>query len=114
MKYYIVAILTGLILVQASGYAGSLVNGRWTPAQCGAEPEPPVINTTNIENFNRSVDAINAWQDRAMEYHACMVKEANADNELIAHTANQAQARLQAEINRLNAEAGKVRNELNK
>ncbi|SES68566.1 hypothetical protein SAMN05216326_1025 [Nitrosomonas marina] len=111
---YIAAILSGLILIQASGHAGSLVNGHWTPAHCGAEPEPPVINTTNIENFNRSVDAINAWQDRALEYHTCMVKEANADNELITHTANQAQARLQAEINRVNAEADKVRSELNK
>ncbi|SEQ91383.1 hypothetical protein SAMN05421690_1003115 [Nitrosomonas sp. Nm51] len=110
----IIAILAVLILTQASGNAGTLVNGNWTPAHCGAEPEPPVIDKTNIENFNRSIDAINAWQDRALEYHACMVKEANADNERITNTANQAQSRLQDEINRINAEADQVRNELTK
>ena len=109
-----IAIFAVLILAQTSVSAGTLVNGNWTPTHCGAEPETPTIDKTNIDNFNRSVDAINAWQDRALEYHACMVKEANADNERITSTVNQAQARLQAEINRVNAEADKVRNGLTK
>lgn len=101
-----------LLLVHTSGNAGTLIDGSWVPTNCGEKPEPPVIDTSSSENFNRSVDAINEWQDRAVEYHACMVDEANADNDLIANTANEAQARFQKEINRINAEATQGRDEL--
>lgn len=105
-------ILAILLIAHTSSNAGTLIDGNWTPSNCGEIPEPPVVDTSSVENFNRSVDAINEWQDRALEYHSCMVDEANADNDLIANTANESQARFQEEINRVNAEAAQGSAEL--
>lgn len=101
-----------LLLAHTSSNAGSLINGAWSPADCGKKPESPIIDSTSAEKFNRSVDAINKWQDRALEYNSCLVKEANADSELIVNTANDAQAEFQKEIDRVVTEADNVRVDL--
>ena len=105
-------ILIFLLLAHTSSNAGTLMNGAWFPSGCGEKPEPPIIDSTSTDNFNRSVDAINEWQDRALEYNSCLIKEANADSELITKTANDVQSKFQKEIDRVVTEADKVRVDL--
>lgn len=101
--------LTALILFHASSNAGTLVNGSWSPAGCGERPVAPSLSTASIADYNRSVETINEWQKRAQQYNSCLVDEANADNALIAKTANDQQAKFQGEIDRINAEAEKAK-----
>lgn len=104
--------LTALILFHASSNAGTLVNGTWSPMGCGERPVAPAVNTASITDYNRSVETINEWQKRAQQYNSCLVDEANADNALIARTANDQQAKFREEIDRINAETDKARAEL--
>lgn len=94
-----------LLVVHAPSHAGSLVNDAWSPSGCGEKPEAPIVDSTSAEQYNRSVDAINDWQDRAVKYLSCLVNEANADSKLITDTANDIQAKFQEEIDRVITEA---------
>ena len=105
-------ILIFLLLVHTSSNAGTLMNGAWSPSGCGEKPESPIVDSTSMVNFNRSIDAINEWQDRALEYNSCLIKEANADSALITKTANDVQSKFQKEIDRVVTEADKVRVDL--
>lgn len=101
-----------LLLAHAPSNAGSLVNGAWSPSGCGEKPEAPIADSTSADTFNRSVDAINDWQDRAVKYLSCLVKEANADSKLITDTANDIQTKFQEEIDRVVTEADNAKAEL--
>ncbi len=48
----------------------------------------PVIDQSSVDAYNQSVKAINDWQQKANAYNGCLIKEANADNTLIANSAN--------------------------
>lgn len=113
MKQYLFSLIL-LLMASTVANAGTLIDGNWSPANCGEKPEPPVIDATSAESFNRSVDAINEWQDRALTYHSCLVEEANADNDLIAKTANSAQDEFRKMIDRINSEAEKIRDKINR
>jgi hypothetical protein len=92
--------------------AGTLVNGKWSLTNCGNKPEAPAIDQTNVEAFNQSVAKINDWQQQAKVYYACLVQEANADNAVIADTANAAQAEYRATTERIGREAGTTKKKL--
>ena len=102
-------LLTALVLLHTSSNAGTLANGTWSPMGCGERPVAPTISTTSIADYNRSVEAINEWQKRAQQYNSCLVDEANADNALIARTANDQQAKFREEIDQISAEADKAK-----
>jgi hypothetical protein len=101
------------MFVTTSSSAGTLINGAWSPSGCGEKPEPPIVDSSSAEEFNRSIDAINEWQDRSLEYNSCLINEANADSALIVNTANDVQTRLKEEIDRVITEADQVRLNLN-
>ena len=101
-----------ILLTPTSSSAGTLINGAWSPSGCGEKPEPPIIESASAEKFNQSVDAINEWQDRALKYNSCLIKEANADSELITKTANDVLVNMQKEIDRVVTEAENVRVDL--
>ncbi len=105
-------IMIVLSLTHTVSNAGTLIDGIWSPTNCGEKPEPPAIDVTSPENFNRSVEAINEWQDRALAYNSCLIKEANADNDLIAKTANDTQAEFRKTIDRVSSEAEKARDKI--
>ena len=89
----------------AVAHAGTLSNGQWSP-ECESSPEPPTLETTGtIEAYNASVKAVNDWQTLAQTYMACLVNEANADNEAIAKAANKEQAKLKATLDKIKADA---------
>jgi hypothetical protein len=92
--------------------AGTLVNGKWSLTNCGNKPKKPMIDQTNVEAFNQSGAKINDWQQQAKVYYACLVKEANADNAVIADTANAAQAEYRATAERISREAGAAKKKL--
>lgn len=81
--------------------AGILVNGNWVPAGCGAKPEAPHIDAKDVDAYNKSVAAINGWQQQARTYYECLIKEANADNATIADTANREQAAYRAAVEKI-------------
>lgn len=85
--------------------AGVLENGGWSPSGCGAMPETPVIDSSSVDAFNKSIGAINAWQEQIQVYHDCMVKEANADSAAINQGATAEQARINEAVEKVNSEA---------
>ena len=89
-SFLIVAVLMGYAGSPAS--AGTMVNGNWVPAGCGVKPEVPLVDDKDVDAYNKSVAAINDWQQKARTYYECLIKEANADNNVIADTANHEQA----------------------
>jgi hypothetical protein len=104
-----------LLLASLTVHAGNLGNGQWNATNCGAKPPAPPIKTNSVDAFNQSIKAINAWQTKAQEYYNCVVKEANADNEAIAQSANAAQEEFKREVARIQqeADAGKAKVEKN-
>ncbi len=103
-----------LMLATVSGTAGTIANGGWLPSGCGTEPAVPVIDQSSIDAYNQSVKVINDWQQKATAYNGCLIKEANADNSLIANSANEEQARLRTAIEKIQAETTAAKAELDK
>jgi len=103
-----------MMLTAASGMAGTITNGAWSPSGCGAEPAVPVIDQSSVDAYNQGVKAINDWQQKANAYNGCLIKEANADNALIANSANDEQARLRAAIEKIQAETTAAKAKLDK
>ncbi len=102
------------MLAAVPAMAGTIANGTWTPTGCGAEPKVPVIEHDNIDAYNKSVRAINDWQQKANDYNSCLIKEANSDNTLIANSANDEQARLRASMEKIQAETAAAKAKLDK
>jgi hypothetical protein len=104
---------TALIMVASVsvGTAGTIANGTWAPSGCGTEPGVPIIEQGSVDAYNKSVKAINEWQQKANAYNTCLINEANADNAVIAKTANEEQSRLRAAIEKIktDADAAKTR-----
>jgi hypothetical protein len=103
-----------MLFTAVSVMAGTITNGVWSPAGCGTEPVVPVIDQTSIDAYNQSVNAINDWQQKANAYNGCLIKEANADNALIANSANDEQVRLRTAIERIQAETTAAKAKLDK
>lgn len=94
--------------------AGSLNNGSWQPNGCGSVPEAPTIDTGTIDSYNKSIAAINTWQQKSRDYFECLIKEANTDNGIIADHANQAQAKYRETVEKIGAEADAGKKKLDK
>lgn len=105
---------TAVLLLSAvlNANAGSLANGGWTPANCGAEPPPPTLDESSVTAFNASLKTVKDWQQRAQAYNHCVVNEANADNEAIAQAANAQQERYRAAAADISAAAAKAKAKL--
>ena len=101
-------------LFSNSVYAGIITNGNWAPSNCGELPSPPVIADQDVKSFNKSMDAIGDWQNKTKNYFECLVKEANADNAIIAESANRAQANNQKVVETLNATIDEAEKKLSK
>jgi hypothetical protein len=94
------------ILLIGSVHAGTLADGQWSPSGCEPSPEPPTLETSgDLEAYNESVKKVNEWQQLAQTYMACLASEANADNEAIAKSANEEQAKLKAINDKFKADA---------
>lgn len=91
-----------LSLLSSYSLAGSIANGNWQPSACGQLTPAPQIGDQDAKAFNKSMDAINQWQQQAQQYFECMVKEANSDNAVIAESANRLQSAHQKTIEALN------------
>jgi hypothetical protein len=94
--------------------AGTLVDGKWSPADCGAQPVVPEIDSRSIEAYNRSLQAVRDWQAKAQTYNDCIVKEANRDNAVIAEAANAEQARFRAAVEQIAAGASAAKAKLDR
>lgn len=94
--------------------AGSIANGSWTPVGCGDKPASPVIPDSDVKAFNAAMNQINDWQTKVRAYFECMVKEANADNTIIAESANRQQAEHQKLVESLNAQIDAAEKKLSK
>jgi len=103
-----------LSLSIGNAQAGSLSNGLWTPSGCGERPAAPTVNDQSVEGFNASVAAINEWQQRSKPYFECLIKEANADNNAIADSANKAQDDFRAKVQAIGAEVDAAKQKLEK
>lgn len=84
--------------------AGTISKGTWSPAACGSKPAAPAIDQSTVDAYNKSVKAINDWQQKANDYNSCLINEANADNALIAKTANDEQNQLRETMDKIKAE----------
>lgn len=105
-----------LLLAQFIGIAqaGNLANGGWTPRNCGVKPSAPSIADDSVETFNKSIAAINNWQQQAKVYFECLIKEANTDNGIIADTANKEQAEYRKSVEAIGVAADAAKKKLDK
>lgn len=101
-----------MVATLAVGTAGTITNGKWSPSGCGTEPVVPVIEQSSVDAYNKSVKAINEWQQKANSYNTCLINEANADNALIAKMANEEQSRLRAAIEKIKTDTGAAKAKL--
>jgi hypothetical protein len=101
-KFVFTAVM--MLATISAGTAGTISNGAWSPSGCGTEPAVPVIEQSSVDAYNKSVKAINEWQQKANTYNTCLINEANADNALIAKTANEEQSRLRTAIEKIKTE----------
>ncbi|MGH8550004.1 MAG: hypothetical protein ACRERU_15650 [Methylococcales bacterium] len=85
--------------------AGTLSGGQWSPADCGTQPVIPKLDSSSVEAYNASLKEIRDWQQKAQAYNDCIVREANADNAIIAKAANAEQDRFRAAVEQIGAEA---------
>lgn len=112
MKRY--ALMTWLLVIaSASANAGSLSKGSWTPSGCGSKPEAPAIDGTSIDSYNSSIAVVKEWQQASQVYFDCIVKEANADNSLIADTTMKEQAQYRETAEKLSQDAMEISRQLN-
>jgi hypothetical protein len=102
-RYAVLASLFLAISVRGAG-AGAVADGDWTPTRCGPEPQPVTLDLASVEAYNQSILAAKAWQQQANAYAACLVGEGNADNAAIVKAVNDAQQRIKARFDRLNAD----------
>ena len=109
--FFTIAMLTASISVCS---AGTITKGVWSPSSCGAEPALPNFKQATVDEYNKSVKTINDWQQKAITYNGCLIKEANADNTLIANSANDEQARLRIAIEKIQAETSAAKAKLDK
>ncbi|MCK9609233.1 MAG: hypothetical protein M0R33_22585 [Methylomonas sp.] len=104
----------GLSFFATVSYAGELANGGWQPSDCGAKPAAPQVDASDVDSFNKSVAAINDWQQQAKLYFECLIKEANTDNNTIAESANREQAAYRQSVEAIAAEADAAKKKLDK
>ena len=111
-----IALLMSVILLPVAGSAtaGTLLNGGWKPNSCGIKPIAPTIDDSSVEAFNKSVAAINNWQQQAKTYFECLIKEANADNSVIADTANREQSDYRQSVEKISNAANDAKKKLEK
>ncbi len=93
-----------LLSVNSVSFAGTIANGVWSPSACGTEPVAPAIEQDSIDAYNKSVKAINDWQTKAQAFNECVINEANADNAIIAKTANDQQSRLHGILDKIKSD----------
>ena len=107
--------LVGLVLFSVSvAIAGNVVNGVWVPSHCGSKQSEPVIDESSVDAYNKSIKEINDWQHLANDYMNCLINEANADNALIAKTANEEQAKFRAEVDDIKFKTDAAKQKLDK
>lgn len=94
-----------MVAIVSVGTAGTITNGTWSPSGCGTVPAVPVIEQDSVDAYNKSVKEINEWQKKANAYNSCVINEANADNALIAKTANEEQSRFRAVIDKIKVDS---------
>lgn len=98
MKILMPLITLSLLSLTSFAQAGTLTNGQWAPANCGTKPAVPVIDDQSVDSYNKSITAVNEWQQTAKTYYGCIVSEANADNAAIAQKANAEQTGYKADF----------------
>jgi hypothetical protein len=100
-----IALTTVLIGAVLTANAGAFENGTWSATGCGTMPQTPVIDSSSVDTFNKSIGKINDWQKQIQTYHDCMIREANADNAAINKAATAEQARINEAVEKVNKEA---------
>ena len=106
----------GLIMIMAAPVdrAGTITNGAWAPTGCGIETVAPVVEQSSVDAYNKSVKAINEWQQKTNAYNTCLINEANADNALIVKTAQEEQRRFQAAIQKVKTDTDAAKAKLDR
>jgi hypothetical protein len=103
-----------LIITASVGMAGTITNGVWAPTGCGTETVAPVVEQSSVDAYNKSVKAINEWQQKTNAYNICLINEANADNALIVKTAQEEQRRFQAAIQKIKTDTDAAKTKLDR
>lgn len=92
-----------LSMLCAPSFAQDASPGAWAPTGCGAAPEKPPLNLSDQAAYNKSVDEVNAYEEKAKAWDTCMMKEANA---AMVSVSNDAKAKMAA----INESATRIQN----
>jgi len=79
------------LLAITNAHAGSISNSLWTPTGCGSVPIEPKVESSSLDAYNRSVEAVNHYRKSIRTYQDCLIQEANGDIKIITKSANDAQ-----------------------
>ena len=99
-----------LSAVLSSAEAGTINQGIWSPEK----PVAPLSPDSDVKAFNAAMNQINDWQTKVKVYFECLVKEANADNTIVAESANRQQAEHQKLVESLNQQIDAAEKKLSK
>ncbi|MGR8930327.1 MAG: hypothetical protein ACU836_06770 [Gammaproteobacteria bacterium] len=113
MKSFLGMVAITCVVMPSFTSAGILNGSTWAPSEaCGAKPQAPAIDDSSIDAYNKSVGAINEWQKKARTYYECLIKEANADNKIIADTANREQETYRQTVESIGSKADAAKKKL--
>ena len=111
------AALTAIALGSAglgTTQAGSLDTSGWHASHCGANPgAAPEISSKNANAYNKSIKALQAWQDASKTYTNCLVAEGKADQQAIVSTMNAKMSGFNEDSKELSAESNAALQKVN-
>lgn len=74
------------LVFSAAAHAGTVADGTWKSAKCGAKPAAATLNLSDADAYNASIAAVDAYRQAIRAYLDCLAKEGNADIQAIATT----------------------------
>jgi hypothetical protein len=68
-------------------HAGTLSGSDWSPAGCGARPEPPQLDLRDPLAYGDSAGSVDGYRANVRTYLDCLAREANGDMRIITRSA---------------------------
>lgn len=78
-------------LLSTTSLAGSVTDGHWQPASCGAPPLAPALDLKDPDAYNRSLPGVNNYLQASRTYVECLTLEAQADIQAATRAAHAVQ-----------------------
>lgn len=68
----------GVLICSVSAYAGTVDGSAWVHG-CGPRPDAVSLDLKNVDAYNKSIGAVNAYRQAQRGWLECIQNEGNAD-----------------------------------